>query len=256
MLSELHQRAYGPTKGIWKILSLIEEHEVPGTFYIPGYTALLHTDMVKAIVKKGYAIGLHGYLHESLDSLDQTAEESILLRSKNVLQRMTGYQSIIYRSPSWELNRWTPDLLLKHGVRSDSSLMDDEVPYALETAAGSLIEIPIQWMLDDAEHWGHTRANRDKAISDPDTVFRIWSSEFDGYYKSSGCYVLTLHPFISGRWAYIHTIDRLVRYIKGHSGVWWTTMDRVTKYSEQLLASGKLQRKKMVSPQPIDFRFD
>lgn len=45
----------------------------------------------------------------------------------------------------------------------------------------------------------HTRANREKSITDPDTVFKIWSQEFDGYYESGGCFVLTLHPFITGR---------------------------------------------------------
>ncbi len=231
-LSELCQRLYGPTVGIFKILSLLERQGVPGTFYMPAYTARMHPDVVHAITAAGHPMGLHGYLHETLDTLDEEAEEAILRRSQAVMGELCGYVPAIYRSPSWELNRRTPEILARNGVLSDSSLMDDERPYALDTAGGRLIEIPIHWLLDDAEHWGHTRANRDKPIADPDTVFRLWSTEFEGYHESGGCYVLTLHPFISGRWAYMRVVERLIRHIQGFPGVWWTTMPEVTAWAK------------------------
>ena len=230
-LSELCQRLYGPQLGIWKVLDLLDRHGVPGTFYMPAYTARMHPDVVRAICGAGHPIGLHGYLHETLDTLDEAAEEAVLVRSQAILADLAGYRPVIYRSPSWELNRRSPEILARNGVRSDSSLMDDERPYALDTPGGRLVEIPIHWLLDDAEHWGHTRANRDKAIADPDAVFRLWSTEFDGYRQSGGCYVLTLHPFISGRWAYMAVLDRLVRHMLAFSDVWWTTLAEVTEWA-------------------------
>lgn len=231
-LSELCQRAYGPRVGIWKVFDLLERHGLGATFYVPAHTARMHPDVVRAIVGAGHPLGLHGYLHETLDTLDEETEEAVLRRSQAVLGEIAGYRPAIYRAPSWELNRRTPEILARNGVRSDSSLMDDETPYALDTAAGRLVEIPIHWLLDDAEHWGHSRANRDKAIADPETVLRLWSSEFDGYYESGGCYVLTLHPFISGRFAYMRVVDRLIRHIQGFPGVWWTTLLAVTEWAE------------------------
>jgi hypothetical protein len=131
--------------------------------------------------------------------------------------------------------------------------MDDEAPYALETSAGPLIEIPIQWILDDAEYWLHTRSNRDRAIGDPDTVFRLWSEEFLGYYESGGCFVLTLHPFISGRWVYMRTIERLVRFMKGFPGIWWASLEDITRHAEGLLAEGRLPLKRSPPPEPAKF---
>lgn len=232
-LSELGQRLYGPQEGIWKVLDLLNRYAVPGTFYMPAYTARIHPEVVRAICAAGHPLGLHGYMHESLDTLNEEAEEAVLRRSQQVLGDLAGYVPTIYRSPSWELNRRTPELLARNGVRSDSSLMDAESPYLLNTPGGRLVEIPIHWLLDDAEHWGHTRANRDKAIADPDAVYRLWSTEFDGYYESGGCYVLTLHPFISGRWAYMAVLDRLVRHILGFPGVWWTTLAAVTDWAAE-----------------------
>lgn len=249
-LSELHQRMYGPNIGLFKVLRLLDKYGVPGTFYMPSYTAQLHPEAAREIVRHGFPIGLHGHLHESLDSLDAEQEEAVLVRSREVMGEFLGYAPTLYRAPSWELNRRTPELLRRHGVLSDSSLMDDEVPYWLKTEGGALLEVPIQWILDDAEHWNHSRANRDKAIADPDTVFRLWSAEFDGYYRSGGCYVLTLHPFISGRWAYMAVVERLIRYIRGFPGVWWTTIDEVTDWARR---QPDLARRTSPSPTPMDF---
>jgi len=248
-LSELHQRLYGPQVGVWKVLDLLERHSVPGTFYMPAYTARQHPDVIRAFVRAGHPVGLHGYLHQALDTMSPEEEEADLVRSQGVLADMLGYRPTLYRAPSWELNRRSPEILKRHGVRSDSSLMDDERPYWLDTAAGPLLQIPIHWLLDDAEHWGHTRANRDKAIADPDTVFRLWSTEFDGYYASGGCYVLTLHPFISGRWAYMAVVDRLVRHIRQFPGVWWTTLEEVTAWAES--QGSELPRRASPPPEPV-----
>lgn len=251
-LSELHQRRYGPTIGMKKILSMLEKHGIKGTFYIPGYIAGLYKEMTKAVVEQGHALGLHGFLHESMDVLDEKSEEEILIKSIETFVKLLGEAPKIYRSPSWELNRWTPNLLVKHGILSDSSLMDDEKPYVLKTDTGSIIEIPIQWILDDAEYWMHTRANREKPIADPETVLRIWSKEFDGYYQSGGCFVLTLHPFVSGRWVYMDVIEQFIRYMKGFPNIWWTTIDQLTEFCLEEHKKGNLEVKEPSPPEPYD----
>lgn len=251
LLGELHQRLFGPQVGVWRILRMLEKHSVPATFYVPSYIAMIHPDVVRAFVQAGYPVGLHGHLHEALETLDEQQEIEVLNRSKAILSSVCGYTPTLYRAPAWELNRRTPELLVRHGIRSDSSLMDDEIPYALETPAGALIQIPIQWALDDAEYWGHTRANRDKALADPQTVFSFWRSEFDGFYRDGSCYVLTLHPFVSGRHATMATIERLIAYIKGFPDVWWATMEDVTAHAEALLAHGKLSRRSSPPPEPL-----
>ena len=248
LLGELHQRLFGPQVGIWRILQTLERHGIPGTFFIPSSVAEMHPDVVEAIVAAKHPVGLHGHLHEALETLSEAEEIAVLERSQCILAKHCGYVPALYRAPAWELNRRTPEILVRHGCRSDSSLMDDEAPYALETQAGPLIEIPIQWALDDAEYWAHSRANRDKPLADPQTVLNFWQSEFNGFYRSGGCYVLTLHPFISGRHATMQTLERLIEHIKRFDGVWWTTLEAVTAHAEALLGAGTLPVRR--SPPP------
>jgi peptidoglycan/xylan/chitin deacetylase (PgdA/CDA1 family) len=80
-LSELHQRMYGPTIAIWKILDLLALHNVPGTFYVPGYIVDLYPNVIHAIRERGYPLGLHGYQHETMDDLDEAREAAVLARA-------------------------------------------------------------------------------------------------------------------------------------------------------------------------------
>ncbi len=47
------------------------------------------------------------------------------------------------------MTRATLDLLAGYGIKYDSSLMDDDRPYVMETDAGFLTELPVHWSLDD-----------------------------------------------------------------------------------------------------------
>ena len=84
-----------------------------------------------------------------------------------------------YRSPSWDVNVWTPGLLKRHGFLYDSSLMGNDVPYRLDTPAGPLTEIPVQWIMDDAPLFRHVYGATN-AIADPGRVLQMWSKEFIG----------------------------------------------------------------------------
>ena len=57
-------REYGPSVGVPRILDLLDELGVPASFYVPGYVAETHEDMVRDIARRGHEIAHHGYMHE------------------------------------------------------------------------------------------------------------------------------------------------------------------------------------------------
>ena len=87
----------------------------------------------------------------------------------DILQSRLGVRPAGYRSPSWDVNVWTPDLLKRHGFLYDSSLMGNDVPYEIDTGEGPLIEVPVQWLLDDAPLFRHVYGATN-AIADPGRV--------------------------------------------------------------------------------------
>lgn len=225
-LTLISSSAYGPAVGVPRILDVLGSFDIKGTFFIPGFTAELHPNMVDRIVGNGHEIGHHGYLHERPDTLSDAEEEAVLLRGLEVLARLTGRKPVGYRSPAWELKPSSPELLKRHGFLYDSSLMGDDIPYRVSTPAGDLVELPVQWILDDYPHYSMDHGG----ISSPQKVFDVWSTEFAGYHRFNGCYVLTMHPFVSGRPSRIALLEQMIQYINQFDGVWWATLEEIADY--------------------------
>jgi peptidoglycan/xylan/chitin deacetylase (PgdA/CDA1 family) len=220
---------YGPLVGVPRILDLLTEYGLKATFFVPGFTAELHPEMIERFVAEGHEVGHHGYLHERPDTLSDEEEEQVLGRGLEALTRLAGRRPIGYRSPAWELKPTTPALLKRHGFRYDTSLMGNDIPYYVATDDGNLLELPIQWILDDYPQY----AMGSGGISSPQKVFEVWSSEFEGYHRYNGCYILTMHPFVSGRPSRVMLLERMIRYINGFEGVWWATLEEIADYCLQ-----------------------
>jgi peptidoglycan/xylan/chitin deacetylase (PgdA/CDA1 family) len=224
----MSQCEYGPRIGVPRLLGLLAHLETPATFFVPAYIAENHPRMIDAIVEGGHEIGLHGYLHEKLAHLDQAEEEAILLRSIEILTRLTGSRPVGFRAPWFEINPWTPELLARHGVAYCASEMGDDVPYF---HTNGLVEIPGQWMLEDWEQfafnaepaWGFVPENCGK-------VFDLWWREFEAMHDFGCCFVLTLHPWLSGRPSRVRLLEYLIATMREKGGVWFARGREIADY--------------------------
>ena len=220
---------FGITVGMDRIARLLRSYNLRSTVFVPGFTAERHPTMLQDLARQGHEIGHHGYLHERPDSLSDAEEEHILQRGIDVLREITGARPRGYRSPSWELKPTTPALLKRYGFSYDSSLMGNDVPYLVATDTDPLLELPVSWLLDDWPHFAFG-AGQSRAIAEPSRVLEMWSWEFEGMYRENGCFVLTMHPHVSGRASRIMVLERLIRYIAGFPDVWWATCGDVADY--------------------------
>ncbi len=224
----MSQCEYGPRVGVPRLLGLLKHLEVPATFFVPGYIAEHHPRMIEAIVADGHEIGLHGYLHEKLSYLNEAEEEAILLRSLEILTRLTGSRPVGFRAPWFEINPWTPALLAKHNLAYCASEMGDDVPYFHDNG---LVEIPGQWLLEDWEQfafnadpaWGVIPENCEK-------VFDLWWREFEAMHDYGCCFVLTLHPWLSGRPSRVQLLEKLVGAMREKPGVWFARGREIADY--------------------------
>src|SRR5271165_3867659 len=224
----MSQCEYGPRVGVPRLLELLAHLNVPATFFVPAYIAENHPRMMAAILEGGHEIGLHGYLHERLAQLSEPEEEAILLRSTEILTRFTGARPTGFRAPWFEINPWTPALLERHGIAYCASEMGDDVPYLHDNG---LVEIPGQWMLEDWEQfafnadpaWGFVPENCSK-------VFDLWWREFEAMHDFGCCFVLTLHPWLSGRPSRVRLLEKLVTAMREQGGVWFGRGREIAAY--------------------------
>jgi peptidoglycan/xylan/chitin deacetylase (PgdA/CDA1 family) len=228
-LDQMEERRFGVRTGVARILRLLQKYDLPATFFVPGFTIEHYTAVVKTIQNAGYEMACHGNVHETLDTLDEAAERRILQEQLAIYEKHLGIRPTGYRSPSWSLNNRSPRLLKEAGFVYDSSLMGDDIPYFVGTPQGDLAEVPIQWLLDDAPFYRHVYGSTN-AIAEPDRVIRLWEQEFQGMYQENACFVLTMHPWISGRAGRLLGLEQLIQTIKATPGVWWATCQQVADW--------------------------
>jgi peptidoglycan-N-acetylglucosamine deacetylase len=220
---------FGAETGLARILALLDRHQIPATFFIPAVSALIHPQQIPAIMKSGrHEIGVHGWIHEWLPTLNDAAEEQRLLdKAIDFLTEATGKRPVGYRAPSWAFSRYTLDLIRKAGFLYDSSLMAMDEPYEVMSngQATGLVELAIDWTLTETPYLG-----RGGTLPSPDELFQLYKEEFDGAYEEGTLFVLTLHPHVTGHRAPMQHLDELIRYMKSKPGVWFATGEEIARY--------------------------
>ncbi len=151
-------------------------------------------------------------------------EENELIKGLEALQSF-GAEITGYRSPSWDFSSHTLDLLEAHGFRYSSNLMDDVRPYRHEGT--SLVEVPVQWILDDAAHFWFAGASWTKSIATTAAVRSIWEEEFLGIREMAGACVFTMHPQIIGRPGRLAFLEAFMTVVTGHEDVWVATAGEI-----------------------------
>ena len=111
----------------------------------------------------------------------------------------------------WDASWFTPKLVAEHGMRYDSTLMDADFPYLLDTGAGTIAELPPHWSLDDWEQYAFLPdPNIGGIITSPLTVAEMWIHELDAMRRHGCLFMLTCHPFLSGRAGRIEALRRVI----------------------------------------------
>lgn len=223
---------YGAVDGLPRILSLLDKHQLPASFFIPVSSAILNPEMIAMIKKSGrHEIALHGWVHENQNQVNNAEEEARLItQSLDYFQKVLGKRPVGTRAPAWNFSPNTVEVLRKSGLIYDSSMMGLDEPYEIESKgqATGLVELPVEWILDDAPYFG---ANG--ALPVPELMFKVYRDEFDVAYKEGTLCMLTFHPHVSGHRSRVVQMDKLFEYIKSKPGVWIATAEDIAKYVKQ-----------------------
>ena len=227
-LSTMSHQAYGPKIGVPRILDLLARHEVEATFFVPGVTAERWPGPVEKILEAGHEVALHGHSHRRLPGMPENEQIADLERGLAALDRL-GVEPAGYRAPFWQLTRTTLDALPRHGIRYDSSLMDDDRPYRLTTpGGGEIAELPVHWSLDDWEQYAFLPdPDIGQRIENPRDVAEIWKGELDAMRQTGSLCVLTCHPFLSGRPSRTRAIEDFIGFARGRGDVRFSRADRL-----------------------------
>jgi len=247
-MTPMSHQSYGPLVGVPRILALLKRHDLRATFFIPGYSAHRYPEVVRAVAEAGHEIAHHSYFHENTIGMDETTEADMIDLGLRALRDVAGVRPEGYRAPMWELNFHTPRLLAERGFRYDSSLMDSDHPYvlAVDGAAGSLVEVPVSWGLDDWEQYAFLPGLTGSGlIESPAKALEMWTLELEAMHRIGAAFTLCCHPFLSGRPSRAEALERLIERMKALAGLWIATVGEVAKHTASLNLTPR------TCPQPV-----
>src|SRR5260370_38700810 len=100
--------------------------------------------------------------------------------------------------------------------------MGNDIRGEIDSGNGPLVEVPGQWRKDGAPVFRDVYG-QNNAIADPGRVLQMRSKEFAAMHRENGCFVLTCHPFVSGRASRIALLEDLGTYMRRSRGGWFAT---------------------------------
>ena len=141
-----------------KLLQVFADHQLKITFFILGWVAERHPQLVRRIQEQGHEIASHGYSHQLIYRQTPDVFRAETAKSKHILEEITQNPITGYRAASYSITRnslWALDILAELGFTWDSSIFptrhdnygipgSPEEPYKIITSSGAeLLEFPL-----------------------------------------------------------------------------------------------------------------
>ena len=228
-IGQLSQGQYGSRVALPRIVKLMDEQEIPATFFFPAWSLKLAPEQAGIIQQSGrHEIGVHGWIHELNTSLDGATESRLLAQAVDQIEAITGTRPVGYRAPSWNHSPNTLQIVRDMGFLYESSLMHDDRPYELlqDGEPTGVVELPVEWILDDAPLLNPLGTR----YMNPRDVMQVWMDEFDKAWEEGTIFLLTMHPHVIGHRSRLVALEGLIEHIKSKDQVWFATHEQAAHY--------------------------
>jgi peptidoglycan/xylan/chitin deacetylase (PgdA/CDA1 family) len=194
----------GLAVGYPRLLGLLDELGLKGTFFIEGWNGLHHPERIAELVERGHEVGLHGWVHERFGALDKRRAEQLLHDGTAALSRI-GIRPLGFRAPGGLRGPHAVPILKSLGYRYDSST---DVPVEQESEGdffvepkildGGLAHVPWRWkMVDSVQYLRHHGQTGARART-PAELEALWRGAIDRVAEARATTTVVIHAFVSG----------------------------------------------------------
>lgn len=207
---------YGSRAGVWRLLSLFDEHEIPLTIFAVADALKRSPHIVDEFLNRGHEVASHGLKWINYQDIDMETERQHIEQAISIFKELTGGPP-----QGWYTGRTSPntrDLISEYGFSYDADDYSDDLPFwSTQTKSPHLI---IPYTLDTND----MRYAAAQGFNCGDQFYTYLKDAFDALYlegeTSPKMLSIGLHCRISGRPARIPALARFLKYINSHDKVW------------------------------------
>ncbi|MEV6768315.1 allantoinase PuuE [Nocardia sp. NPDC051030] len=209
---------YGSRAGLWRVLRLFEQRDIPLTIFAVARALERNPEAVAAFKRLGHEIACHGLRWISYQNVDADTERAHMDEAVRIITRLFG------EAPKgWYTGRDSPqtrELVAAHGgFVYDSDSYADDLPYWVKVGEQDQLVLPYTLESNDM------RFSSPAGFANGDEFFSYLKDAFDILYAegeagSPKMLSVGLHCRIIGRPARAKSLERFLDYVQSHDKVW------------------------------------
>jgi len=213
-------RDFGNRVGLWRMAEVTDDLGIPLTLSLNMANWLHYPEIFEASQARGWDVMAHGLYNTRYQwGLSEQAERDAIHDCVAIYRELTGKQLRGWFSPAATWTAQTPDLVAEAGITYYCDWYHDDQPTRMRVRQGELITLPYQMDINDAMVWRHHFEADDFAQMVIDHFDTLWREGAE----QGRVVCIALHPYIMGQPHRIRALERALRHVARHDGVWLAT---------------------------------
>jgi len=220
---------YGSRAGVWRILRLFKEFDIPITIFAVALAIARNKELADYLVEHNYDICAHGLRWIDYQYIDEKTEREHIKDCIALLTEHLGRRPL-----GWYTGRNSPNtrrlVMEEGGFLYDSDTYDDDLPYWNEESKSDNRHLIIPYTLDVND----MRFASPQGFNSGDQFFNYLKDTFDALYLEGESHPkmmsVGMHARILGRPGRIMAMRRFLEYVKTFDDVWLCTRKEIADH--------------------------
>jgi allantoinase len=220
-------RDYGNRVGIFRVMKALDRFGIRASVAANAAVAARHPSLIAACVERGWEVMANGldmdHLHYA--GLPPDEERSLIGETLAILRRVSGPKIRGWLSPARAESFATLDLVREAGIDYVCDWVNDDMPFAMQTASGALHAMPLPNDIDDYTLLVQSRHSEDQYTQQICDQFDVLHAEAAS--QGGRILALSLHPWVIGQPYRIGALERALTHVMSRGDVWPATASEI-----------------------------
>jgi peptidoglycan/xylan/chitin deacetylase (PgdA/CDA1 family) len=211
-------REYGARHGIWRLLDVLEGHDVKATVLANGIMAELFPDSVRAAAERGHEIAAHQWDQAIFPTMFTSRDEECasLSKTKAVLERVAKHPVVRYMSPGPRSTPHTVEILAELDFSWACEYVDSDFPYLIPVGGKDIVAI--SYATPGCIDFDLLLRGLNDRLEELKITFAAAYKEADRHPRKF-CYAV--HTHWGGTVGMAWVLEEFLSYVRRHEGVWY-----------------------------------